>query len=166
MLARHPTFWFAYVPGEIVRAVDGDSSASENSSTGMIVRLADLSEHNIKPEDLYALNDRKLQYDIEYIKGVELKWTKEPHTTCLAYNFDTRQAEPAVILKRGRNNRIYDIKYTNTDQLASQYAYLIFLNRKLPPSAKSAERTVVSMSHLEGDLSRAFATALLGNKLK
>ena len=177
VVARHPLFNFAYTPAEVARANFG------NDPCKVVVRLSDLTEYEISSTDMFALDKTKFQYDMNSIRNLEERWLGAQN--CLAYNFMTKQVEPAIITKRNRNNRVYDIVYTKTNTTASQYAYLIFLKDISPEtlrlrskSSNNIRETSVGVECGENrglrviadtafdSLKQTFASAPLGNKLK
>jgi hypothetical protein len=85
VVARHPVFYFAYAPGQVVRQSNEDSSK-------LIIRFADFTEHSIERGEMHKIDKWKFQYDIDSIKNIESKWVG--NAQCLAYNFDTKSAEP------------------------------------------------------------------------
>jgi alpha-tubulin suppressor-like RCC1 family protein len=90
VVARHPVFYFAYAPGQIVKQSNEDTAK-------LVVRFADFSEHTIERGDMYRLDKWKLQYDIESIKNIETSWVGHQH--CLAYNPISKAAEPGMLKK-------------------------------------------------------------------
>jgi len=104
VIARHPTFRFAYAPGEII---------AEKKSK-LIIRFYDYWQAYIERIDVYKLHLCKFEHDVKSILNYEKKWLG---FNILAYNNRSKLFEKGKLVKRVGTNRQFLVEFIDNDQV-------------------------------------------------